>query len=397
VPKNIVFCADGTWNGPGEPDTDPKDLQWTNVFKTYLNLAGTDSPESTRFANEQEREYIVDGKTLQIAKYLHGVGDSDNFLVKALGGGFGEGLIARIVRGYTFVSRNYQPGDKIYLIGFSRGAYTARSLAGLISAKGLLPPNVATEDEKEDAYRKGSAVWYEWRQESLEKANKPLVHLQEWAQDLPHFLFDRSASVGLVQAPIEAVAVWDTVGAYGIPEFDAHQEAVDSFAFADLKLSDNVKFGLHAISIDEQRGNFTPTLWADRDGIVQVLFPGAHADVGGGYKATESGLSDGAFVWMTGKLKKLGVLYAATPTVTVAPDAFIKSHEPWTELPWSRLRFAPRVFAAPPTLGLAQTVLDRIASGALNPAYLPANVQYLLAGKVAAAGIVVVPLDDRDD
>ena len=65
-----------------------------------------------------------------MAKYLHGVGDSNNFLAKVLGGGFGEGLITRIVRGYTFVSRNYEDGDKIYLVGFSRGAYTARALAG---------------------------------------------------------------------------------------------------------------------------------------------------------------------------------------------------------------------------------------------------------------------------
>ena len=74
----------------------------------------------------------------QAAKYLHGVGDSDNFLVKALGGALGAGLITRIVRGYTYISRTYAAGDRIFIVGFSRGAYTARALAGLIAAKGLL-------------------------------------------------------------------------------------------------------------------------------------------------------------------------------------------------------------------------------------------------------------------
>src|SRR5262249_58479478 len=126
--KNIVFCADGTWNGPGQSDTKPAERQWTNVFKIFLNLDGSDAARTALFADEQERELVVDGNLVQIAKYLHGVGDSENFVVRALGGGLGEGLIARIVRGYTFISRNYEAGDKIYIIGFSRGAYTARAL-----------------------------------------------------------------------------------------------------------------------------------------------------------------------------------------------------------------------------------------------------------------------------
>src|SRR5262249_47799571 len=148
----------------------------------------------------------------------------------------------------------------------------------------LLPPAVASDDNKEDAYRKGSAVWYAWRRETLKTSPNPLDRLQEWAKDLPHFLFDSSAVAGLVPAPIAAVCVWDTVGAYGIPEFDAQHRAIDSFRFADTELSGNVSQGRHAIALDEQRVNFTPTLW-DRDParIVQVLFPGGHADVGGGY------------------------------------------------------------------------------------------------------------------
>ena len=84
-----------------------------------------------------------------------------------------------------------------------------------------------------------------------------------------------------------------------------------------------MKHGRHAISIDEMRANFTPTLWdPDPARIVQVLFPGAHADVGGGYTTSnrESGLSDGARLWMTGELRALGVEFAAAPTIVQAPD-----------------------------------------------------------------------------
>ena len=96
--KVIVFCADGTWNGPGEPDDDDTAAPPTNVFKLFLNLAGVDQPGTIMLAKEQERVLRGgDGKVVQTAKYLHGVGDSNNFLVQALGGSVGAGLIARIV------------------------------------------------------------------------------------------------------------------------------------------------------------------------------------------------------------------------------------------------------------------------------------------------------------
>jgi hypothetical protein len=257
----------------------------------------------------------------------------------------------------------------------------------------LLSPDLATEDDKNGAYRNASAVWYEWRREILDRTPDVLDRFQEFAKDLPHFLFEPPPPAERTQPPpIEVVAVWDTVGALGIPQFDLDGEVVDAFRFADTKLSDNVKFGLHAISIDERRVVFTPTLWDGRTGITQVLFPGAHADVGGGYITAESGLSDGGLIWMTGQLKKLGVKFAGTPTVSATSNPIGKGHEPWTEAPWSGLPSAPREL--PPGLSLVQTVLDRIAAADLNPAYLPGNLQHYFAGKVAAAGIAVVPLED---
>src|SRR4051794_1359889 len=100
--KAIIFCADGTWNGPSEPEEHNPGSPATNVFKLFLNLAGADTPDTLMLAQEQERVLSgLGGEARQHAKYLHGVGDSQNYLARLLGGTIGAGLIARIIRGYT--------------------------------------------------------------------------------------------------------------------------------------------------------------------------------------------------------------------------------------------------------------------------------------------------------
>ncbi len=393
--KNIVFCADGTWNGPGEQDGDDTSSPASNVFKLFLKLAGAVDPVTMRLAKEQERSLMAaDGSVEQVAKYLHGVGDSDNFLAKILGGALGAGLITRIVRGYTFVSRSYVAGDRIYLVGFSRGAYTARALAGLISTKGLLDGAVLDLSDKERAYRFGSAVWYQYRREALATAGRLLDHLQEIVFDLPGFLQQPREVVALVPAPIEVVAVWDTVGSFGIPQFNNQMVPVDVFQFADTVLSGNVKNGRQAISIDEQRENFTPTLWDLAPRIAQVLFPGAHADIGGGYTTSdnESGLSDCALGWITRELDGLGVRFV-TPLIVETPDPAGTAHQPWLEPEWRALRHAARTL--PTGLALSQSVLDRIKAGPVMPGrvpYAPTNIGAYLNGTAAAPGVTVVPI-----
>ncbi len=396
--KNIVFCADGTWNGPGEADHDDQNAPASNVYKLFLALAGTDDPGTVRLAKEQERTLkTADGGIVQVAKYLHGVGNSTNLLDKFIGGMFGAGLITRIVRGYTFVSRNYAAGDRIYLVGFSRGAYTARALAGLISAKGLLGPAAVDFADKGAAYRAGSAVWHAWRRALL--TGDPLDHFGDIMLDLPHFLSVAPPDpASMVRAPVEAVAVWDTVGALGIPLFNNQHEAVDVFQFADTALSPNVENGRHAISIDEERENFAPTLWdADPGRIVQVLFPGAHADVGGGYttNGNQSGLSDGALRWLGGELRQLGVKFAPAPTIAFNPDPKGCAHRPWLSPPWLALPRGTRTL--PAGLGFSRSVLDQFNAGPVAPdpgapatLYRPNNIASYLAGNAAAPGVSVI-------
>jgi uncharacterized protein (DUF2235 family) len=382
--KNIVFCADGTWNGPGQDVDDPKDASPSNVFKLYVSLAGQDALDAAtyRSANEQERTLAAaNGAPLQVAKYLHGVGDSDNFLVKALGGAFGAGVIARIVRGYTFLSRNYEPGDRIFIVGFSRGAYTARALAGLVCAKGLLDARAQDLTDKEQAYRLGSAVWADYRSGVCEKKSATWVQQMESMLDhLPRF-FGWSPRARLVHdVPVEAVAVWDTVGALGIPQYQADCCRLDVFRFCDTQLSPKVRRGLHAVAIDEQRRDFTPTLWDPDDSrIEQLLFPGAHADVGGGYPAAESGLSDGGLLWMRDELKKLEVCFADPSPLSFAPDPLGPAHQPWTRVPWNVWDPLPRDglqgLKRHPSVGqrLGQWVLPDPDAGA-KVRYQPSNL-----------------------
>ncbi len=392
--KTIVFCADGTWNGPGVVDDDGTT---TNVFKLFLNLAGQDTPETALLAKEQERVFVDDdGAVIQCAKYLHGVGDSDNFLVQVLGGTVGTGLITRIVRGYTYISRNYVVGDKVFIVGFSRGAYTARALAGLIAAKGLLDARQLNLTDKDKAYRLGAAVWYAYRRKAIAANTDLLGRFEEAVLDLPGFFLAPPSDGQLIAAPIEAIAVWDTVGSLGIPEFTVKAARLDAFQFADTKLSDAVRHGIHAVGVDERRADFTPTLWDADPRIIQALFPGAHSDVGGGYVSTggESGLADGSLAWMTKQLAKLGVALLPTPAYAGAPNALGPGHEPWLDSPWNVLVRGSRSF--PSGLGVAQGLIDRcrgggvVAQPGMHPSpYAPGNLADYLVGVNPASGVTV--------
>jgi uncharacterized protein (DUF2235 family) len=400
--KNIVFCADGTWNGPGNPDDSGQSSGTTNVLKLFLSLKGTDTPDTIMLGDEQERTYSDATGLRQVAKYLHGVGDSRNPLVRLMGGAFGAGTITRIVRGYTYVSRQYTPGDRIVLVGFSRGAYTARALAGFITAKGLLNPAVGLDDQ-ENAYRLGAAAWYAYRKETNTDPSW-LKDFNDIITNLPGFVSGTLPPGSFItNVPIHAVAVWDTVGALGIPKYAlSGGERLDTFQFVSKDLGTQVAYGFHAISIDEERRDFTPTLWNDRDGIEQALFAGAHADVGGGYPwdQDQSGLSDASLAWMRGQLSdpSIGLLMDG-PAQPFGADPLGVSHQPWTEAPWNIPDLSgeptaiPRsfpAFAAARSLGLHESVLARwgqsvrCGPGIPSTRYGPANIAPLfdVAGKV---------------
>ena len=170
---------------------------------------------------------------------------------------------------------------------------------------------------------------------------------------------------------------------------------MDVFQFCDSVLNANVAHGFHAVAIDEQRVDFTPTLWDARDGVVQVLFPGAHADVGGGYALTESGLSNGGLAWMARAIASVGAQFSHMPAGE--PSALSIQHQPWAD-GVLKMKAGPRQF--PPGMRLSQSVLRRLAGGKVpvqlgqsgGAVYRPKNLtnSYLMLDWSGAAPHVVV-------
>ncbi|RMD79879.1 MAG: DUF2235 domain-containing protein [Gammaproteobacteria bacterium] len=254
--KRIVLCLDGTWNRP--------DLQAkiTNVVRLVRALRPTDE------------EGVP-----QVVYYHKGVG-TGGLADRVRGGAFGTGLVQNLKDAYRFLANNYDPGgagappDEIFLFVFSRGAYTARSLAGLIHWSGLLRKDALERVRQAmDAYRK--------KDEEQRAALLPYVH---------------------EGVRIRLVGVWDTVGALGIPLRLANAWN-RRYRFHDTRLGPHIDYAFQALAIDERRGPFGPTLWQAPEGqmpppdrVQQVWFPGVHSDVGGGYR--EHRLADLALLWL---------------------------------------------------------------------------------------------------
>lgn len=325
MPKNIVFCADGTWNNAG---ADAKNEDATNVLKLYQLLAG-DVVGGSEFTRANTPEIVegekihkaANGQTLQVAKYINGVGNSSNIIKKLFSGAFGAGVVQRIVRGYTYISRNYQPGDHIYIVGFSRGAYTARALAGMIATQGLL--KTSFKSGSPESYQAATDAWFYYRNSVKVKDETLFADLMTavlnksfWTLVKSIFNPHLSSDDFIAVDRIASVVVWDTVGAMGIPKFNVqNKELVDAFRFADEVLSKKVRLGLHAIALDEKRELFKPTLWNAGGNVLQRVFIGGHADVGGGY--AEKGLSDITLGWMITQLSKHQLLAMSPVLFTV--------------------------------------------------------------------------------
>jgi hypothetical protein len=178
---------------------------------------------------------------------------------------------------------------------------------------------------------------------------------------------------------IAAVAVWDTVGAMGVPSYK-NNERLDRYRFANTRLSEKVTMGFHAVALDEQRVDFSPTLWERASNVTQALFPGAHADVGGGYKnnAEESGLSNVALRWMIEQLRNAGVQFTAADVNALVPEVGAWAHQPWEHGVWKKMPTHSRGFPAGtgehPSIAERMTVPGVVAEPDEPPApYRPAN------------------------
>jgi uncharacterized protein (DUF2235 family) len=258
----LVVCFDGTWNKPDESPWDGD--QNTNVRKFYESVL---------------RGSQDDGVT-QWTWYDQGVGTRWNERIR--GGAFGYGIDENIKQGYEYLVHNYDPGDEIFVIGFSRGAYTARSLVGLIRNSGL----VEHTDRIDDAYA--------------------LYRRRDDGPDTPEALDFRRTHAREVR--IRFLGVWDTVGALGVPLRGFEWLNRREYAFHDAELSGIVDHAYHAVAVDEHRADYRVTLWTrtkPRQTVEQRWFPGAHGNVGGGY--TDHELSNLPLRWMQEKALACGL------------------------------------------------------------------------------------------
>ena len=285
--KRIAIFCDGTWNTPDEQENG-KPCQ-TNVVK----LANALSIRST------------DG-TAQKLYYDLGVGSEGNKLKKVFDGATGTGISANILQAYRFVVNNFLPGDELFLFGFSRGAFTVRSLSGLIRNSGIL--DVKNIDKIGKAFE-------------LYRSRHPAFHPKSEEATLFRKTYAVEESTN-----IKFIGVWDTVGALGNP-LVAHSIFNGRSEFHDTELSSKVENAFHALAIDEQRKKFEATLWHQKPDVKnqtleQMWFVGVHSDVGGGYP--ESALSDISLNWMMEKAQgcKLGF-----DPIDLHPDPLGLKHE----------------------------------------------------------------------
>jgi uncharacterized protein (DUF2235 family)/lipoprotein NlpI len=277
--KRIALCLDGTWNDNRAVSP------LTNVARLQHAIAGSDG-----------------NGVRQVSHYVDGIASTDGETAQFLKGAVGFGIGDRIRKAYELLAADYEPGDEIYLFGFSRGAFEARSLGALITLFGVAKAVGSFPFDK---------AWSLYRTRAAKRSETALAEV-------------RAASHYPVR--IKCVGVWDTVGNIGNP-FSSSGPVGRMFKFHDTALSDSIDVGLHALSIDEIRGPFRPALWSLPEGqalpanqhVEQVWFAGTHCDVGGGFR--ETGLSDIALLWMAERV-------AATTGMALDMDELARTSRP---------------------------------------------------------------------
>ncbi len=265
--KRIIICADGTWNYRDQQDD-----------KTHLRHA-TNVTKLARGVLTRSRAGID-----QVVIYHDGVGTQSG-LEHLTGGATGEGIEGNIRDLYRSIAYNYADGDELYLFGFSRGAYTVRTLAGFMYHFGLV-------QKPDDFFVPDLFSEYELRKGLAEVRADPKFKNLHDLRPCP---------------PIKFLGVWDTVGALGLPGPLGTILNGSRFAYHDIELNPTIQNAFHALAIDEQRVPFKPSLWTRPPGwsghLEQTWFCGVHCNVGGGY--SPDGLANEALQWLIEKAEGL--------------------------------------------------------------------------------------------
>ena len=373
--RRLVVCCDGTWNSADRAKADGEGR--TNVARFHDAVVEGD----------------VGGGVEQRRFYDPGVG-TGSWWDRLVGGAFGTGLSKNIRDCYAWLIANWRPGDELYFVGFSRGAYTARSLAGLVRNAGILRPEHAGRvGEAYDLYRDRSDDTHPDSERS--KAFRARYAVTD-------------------TVPISCVAVWDTVGSLGVPtRGPIGMLSRSRNGFHDVTLSSRVQNGFHALAIDERRKPFAPTLWeiperelaarrASGQRVEQVWFAGVHSNVGGGYPDT--GLSDLALAWILDRVASCGLVLRRDAVLTCGGRCDGRLYDSMSALfkplgafvrPVKQPRRAPDGAPLLTFEDVHPSVVERWQK--LRPGWDPENMralwQALVAAAAAAGGTVAAPRD----
>ncbi|BAM89496.1 hypothetical protein S58_35030 [Bradyrhizobium oligotrophicum S58] len=380
--------------------------------KIVLFVDGTGNAFSTQESNIWRLYEALDRtQTDQIAYYIKGVGTAGWRPWAILDGATGIGVPGNVRTLYRFLCWNWRPSDQIYIFGFSRGAFTARTLAALIASEGFVPAEIDdTPVSHKQMQRYAMAAWRNYRSKTI-----------PWTQSLPTIWIARAVRDIVVRVlgglrkdlsyaelrscmgaerrdvRIAFIGLFDTVEAFGVP-IEELRGAIDwaiwPISFRNRVLSDKVRRARHALSLDDERATFQPIRFdrskeVDPARIVEVWFSGVHSDVGGGYP--DGTLSYVPLVWMT---EQLGSELRFQPGQI---ERFCAYQSPLGPMHDSRsgpavlYRYSPRVIGdgeqdgGPPVVD--HSVVERMQRGCDNyaPIMLPANAKVLMpSGEVVA-------------
>lgn len=304
TPKKLIVCCDGSWRNSDSGILKGTGISWIWRGQEQVSTNVTRISRAIKSFDKSGRQQIV--------YYQAGVGSEGNLIERIVGGALGVGLAANIREAYSFLANNYVEGDEIFLIGFSRGAFTARSIGGLISDLGLLTVDgldhiVDIFDDWENAGSGGykTLLGKDVAAFSVKTGSEdPKSYVSAYREGLLQLGYTRQETI-----PIKAIGVFDTVGALGIPVNPVFQRlglptVLRDYRFYNTDLSANVANAFQALALDESRSAYRPTLWQKPQGVQtnlkQCWFPGVHTNIGGGYP--DSGLSDISLAWMMSNL-----------------------------------------------------------------------------------------------
>lgn len=299
-PRNLIVCCDGT-----------------------NNLFGSENTNVVRLVQSLERD-----STRQLVYYDPGVGTlpEPGFVSwfgkrfsELFGLAFGTGLVPKVGQAYAFLMQHWRPGDRVYLFGFSRGAYSVRVLAALLHMYGLL--QAGNENLVPYLLRTFKAS-----RRKLDKSSKSASEFWRLHNEFRKTFAQAVPGTDDRRFPIHFMGVWDTVSSVGW--------LWDPLRFPFTQRNPSVRTLRHAVSLDERRAFFRQNLLAlaenaePAQNLLEVWYPGVHADVGGGYPEDEGGLWREAFAWMLGEAQAAGL--------RIDPNR-LKSvwvHSPVPEKPW---------------------------------------------------------------